>query len=155
MKTKKVNLTKALYNKLDKLIDIIPNLDLENTNDGEVQIQYYKIKFKHINKLFKIKCTIVPSKRLIIISSTNIKSKERREEVYIDSNVCLTETNSIVIQGGIIVDAYNLELLVKRFILERVNEIYVNEKEYPLASINPMTSSDSKKPRRRTNDNRR
>ena len=54
MKTKKVNLTNALYNKLDKLIDIIPNLDLENTNDGEVQIQYYKIKFKHINKLFKI-----------------------------------------------------------------------------------------------------
>lgn len=150
MKTKKVNLkTTSPFAKLDELIEIIPNFELQNTHDGEIQIQMYNIKFKNIKKSFKIKSTLVRAKRLVIISSTNIKSKERREEIYIDSNVFLKEGNKIII------DLDNLERLIKRFILERVDEIYVNEKEYPLAAINPVTSSDCKKPRRRTNDNRR
>ena len=149
MKTKKANLTTSPYNKLDELIEIKPTIELQNTHDGDVQTQIYRIKFKNNKKSFKIRFTLVRSKKLAIISSTNIKSTERRQEVYIDSNIFVKEGNKTII------NLYNLELLIKRFILERVNEIYVNEKEYPLASINTMPSSDSKKSRSRKNDNSR
>lgn len=149
MKTKKANLTTPPYNKLDELIEIKPTIELQNTHDGDVQTQIYRIKFKNNKKSFKIRFTLVRSKKLAIISSTNIKSTERRQEVYIDSNIFVKEGNTTIINLD------NLELLIKRFILERVNEIYVNEKEYPLASINTMSSSDSKKSRSRKNDNSR
>ena len=147
MKTKKANLTTLPYNKLDELIEIKPTIELQNTHDGDVQTQIYRIKFKNNKKSFKIRFTLVRSKKLAIISSTNIKSTERRQEVYIDSNIFVKEGNTTIINLD------NLELLIKRFILERVNEIYVNEKEYPLASISTMSSSDSKKSRSRKNDN--
>lgn len=149
MKTKKANLRTLPYNKLDELIEIKPTIELQNTHDGDVQTQIYRIKFKNNKKSFKIRFTLVRSKKLAIISSTNIKSTERRQEVYIDSNIFVKEGNKTIINLD------NLELLIKRFILERVNEIYVNEKEYPLASINTMSSSDSKKSRSRKNDNSR
>lgn len=149
MKTKKANLTTLPYSKLDELIEIKPTIELQNTHDGDVQTQIYRIKFKNNKKSFKIRFTLVRSKKLAIISSTNIKSTERRQEVYIDSNIFVKEGNTTIINLD------NLELLIKRFILERVNEIYVNEKEYPLASINTMSSSDSKKSRSRKNDNSR
>ena len=147
MKTKKDILTTLPYSKLDKLIEIKPTIELQNTHDGDVQTQIYRIKFKNNKKSLKIRFTLVRSKKLAIISSTNIKSTERRQEVYIDSNIFVKEGNTTIINLD------NLELLIKRFILERVNEIYVNEKEYPLASINTLSSSDSKKSRSRKNDN--
>ena len=147
MKTKKAILTTSPYSKLDELIEIKPTIELQNTHDGDVQTQIYRIKFKNNKKSFKIRFTLVRSKKLAIISSTNIKSTERRQEVYIDSNIFIKEGNTTIINLD------NLELLIKRFILERVNEIYVNEKEYPLASINTSSSSDSKKSRSRKNDN--
>ena len=143
MKTKKAILTTSPYSKLDELIEIKPTIELQNTHDGDVQTQIYRIKFKNNKKSFKIRFTLVRSKKLAIISSTNIKSTERRQEVYIDSNIFIKEGNTTIINLD------NLELLIKRFILERVNEIYVNEKEYPLASINTSSSSDSKKSRSR------
>ena len=50
MKTKKAILTTSPYSKLDELIEIKPTIKLQNTHDGDVQTQIYRIKFKNNKK---------------------------------------------------------------------------------------------------------